>query len=629
MFDLVHENKRFVQVILALIILPFVFWGVNSAHNSSGGEALATVNGEEIHQQEFDNALRQQQATMRERMGDKFDPSLFEKPEIKQSILENLITQHFLTKQADTAGLMISDQQLAQIIGGIGAFQKDGKFDKKVYESVLRSQKLTPVMFEARVQQQFGISQLTDAYTNNGYASTSATARLVRLSEQQRVISISQVATDSFLSQVKVDDAAVKAYYDKNPAEFKTPEQARVEYVELSAEALLSQVEVSDDELKEYYKHHQQEYGTQEKRKASHILITVSANASEADKLVAKAKAEQVLQKVKKSPEKFAQLAKEFSKDPGSASKGGDLGEFGRGMMVKPFDDAVFKLQPGEISDLVETDYGFHIIKLISISPAKVLPLADVRAEIELKLRLQKAEDKFAELAEQFSNVVYEQRDTLKAAAELVGSPVQQSAWLSKSQVSTSPWTEDALKAVFSNDVLKDKRNSAAIEVASNTFLSVRLLEYKPASERPLSEVSDVIRKKLLHQQAQEMAFKQGKANLEQLKRGENVKIVWKTGQTMSRQQLSRMGVDLMRHVFQADAKKLPAYIGEESASGNYTLVRVDEVKEAAEVNEEKRSRFVKELRKLSGDELLRGYLADAKKHAEISSKTFAADVSK
>ncbi|MDX8399378.1 MAG: SurA N-terminal domain-containing protein, partial [Gallionellaceae bacterium] len=155
MFDMVHENKRFVQVILALIILPFAFWGVNSTRDSDG-DALATVNGEEIYQQEFDNTLRQQQGTMRQRMGDKFDPTLFDKPEIKQSILDNLITQRLLTKQAATTGLMISDEQLAQIIGDIGAFQKDGKFDNDIFKSVLRSQKLTPLEFEARVQEQFG-----------------------------------------------------------------------------------------------------------------------------------------------------------------------------------------------------------------------------------------------------------------------------------------------------------------------------------------------------------------------------------------------------------------------------------------------------------------------------------------
>ena len=629
MFDLVHENKRLVQIILALIILPFALWGVDSYRKSGSGEALATVNGEKIHQQEFDNALRQQQSRMREMMGDKFDPAIFDKPEVKRSILENLASQRLLALQARAAGLTVSDEQLAQVIAGIGAFQKDGKFDKQRYESVLRNQNMSPLTFEARVQQELGMRQLTDAYANNGYASNSAADFLIHLNEQQRVVSMSQIAADQFLKQLTVDDAAVKTYYEKNAAEFQTPEQARVEYVIFSAEALLPQVAVDDAEVKKYYEEHQQEFGTQEQRHAAHILITVAAQAPEAEKQAARAKAEQVLQQVRQAPGKFAELAKQYSQDPGSAANGGDLGMFGRGMMVKPFDDAVFQLKPGEISGLVQSDFGFHIIKLLAIKPAKVQTLDEVKGLIAQKLKAQKAGDKFAELAEKFSNAVYEQSDTLKPAAELVKMPLQQSAWLSKGQAETSPWTGKALQAVFSKEVLKEKRNSAAVEIAPNELLAVRLLEYKPASTRPLAEVSDAIRQKLLHQQALELASKQGKATLEQLQRGEKPNLVWKTGQAMTRAQFSGQGADLVRQVFQADAAKLPAYIGVESTQGGYLLVRVDEVKEAGAADEAKRAHYVQEMRKLSGDELLQAYVADARKHADISIKAFASDEKK
>jgi peptidyl-prolyl cis-trans isomerase D len=629
MFDIVHENKKWVQIILALIILPFAFWGVDSYRKSGGGEALATVNGEKISQQEFDNALRQQQGRMREMMGDKFDPAIFDKPEIKHSILESLASQRLLTLQARAAGLTISDEQLAQVIASIEAFQTDGKFDKKRYESVLRSQNLSPLMFEARVQQELGMRQLTDAYANNGFASNNAADNLIRLNEQQRVVSMSQITADSFLKQITVDDATVKAYYEKNATEFQTPEQARVEYVMLSAEALLPQVAVDDAEIKKYYEEHQPEFGTQEQRQAAHILIAVAAQAPEADKQAAKAKAEQVLQQVRQSPGKFAELAKQYSQDPGSAAKGGDLGVFGRGMMVKAFDDAVFQLKPGEISGLVQSDFGFHIIKLLAIRPAKVQPLAEVKGEIALKLKMQKAGDKFAELAEKFSNVVYEQSDTLKPAAELVKAPLQQSAWLNKSQAETMPWTGKALQAVFSKEVLTDRRNSTAIEIAPNTLLAVRLLEYKPASTRPLAEVSDAIRQKLQHQQALELALKQGKATLEQLKRGEKPNLVWKAGQAMTRTQLAAQGGDLVHQVFQANAAHLPAYVGVENTQGGYLIVRVDAVKDVAAVDEAKRARYVNEIRKLTGDELLQAYVADAKKHADITIKAFVADEKK
>jgi peptidyl-prolyl cis-trans isomerase D len=629
MFDFVHENKKWVQIVLAVIILPFALWGVSSYRQSGGGEALATVNGEKIYPQEFDNALRQQQGRMREMMGDKFDPAMFDKPEVKHSILENLVGQRLLTLQARAAGLTVSDEQLAQVIAGIEGFQKDGKFDKQRYESVLRSQNMSPLVFESRVQQELDMRQLTDGYANNGYASNSVADNLIRLNEQQRVISTSQIAADSFLKQITVDDAAVKNYYDKNATEFQTPEQARVEYVILSAEALLPQVAVDDAEIKKYYDEHQPEFGTQEQRQAAHILITVTAQAPDAEKQAAKAKAEQVLQQVKQSPGKFAALAKQYSQDPGSAANGGDLGMFGRGMMVKPFEDAVFQLKPGEISGLVQSDFGFHIIKLLAIKPAKVQALNEVKGIIAEKLKMQKAGDKFAELAEKFSNVVYEQSDTLKPAAELVKAPLQQSAWLNKTQAGTLPWTDKALQAVFSKEVLKDKRNSTAVEIAPNTLLAVRLLEYKPASTRPLAEVSDAIRQKLQHQQALEMAFKQGKSTLEQLKRGEKPNLVWTNGQAMTRAQLSAQGNDLMRQVFQANPAKLPAYVGAETPKGGYLLVRVDSVKDIASVDENRRARYVHEIRKLTGDELLQAYMADARKHADISIKAFATDEKK
>lgn len=626
MFDFVHERKRFVQIVLLLIILPFAFWGIDSYRRSGGGESLATVNGEKISQQEFDNALRQQQDRMRESMGNKFDQAMLDQPEVKNSVLENLVSQRLLISQARAAGLTVNDEQVAQVITGIESFQKDGKFDKQRYATALSRQNMSPLTFEARVRQEMGMRQMIDTYTQNGYASNAIADSLIRLNEQQRVISMAEVTLDPFLKQVTLDEAAVKNYYEKNPKEFQAPEQVRVEYVTFSAEALQSQMAVDDAEIKKYYDEHQPEFGTQEQRQAAHILISVAAQASDADKQAAKVKAEQVLQQVKKSPAKFAELAKQHSQDPGSAANGGDLGLFGRGMMVKPFDDAVFQLKPGEISGLVQSEFGFHIIKLLAVKPAKTLSLEEAKNTIAQKLKLQKANDKFAELAEKFSNTVYEQSDTLKPAAELVKAPVQQSGWLNKGQVETRPWTDKALQAVFAKEVVKDKRNSAAVEVAPNTLLAARVLEYKPASTRPLAEVSDAVRQKLMRQQAHELVLKQGRDMLTRLQQGENLKLEWKPAQMITRTQHAGQSNELVRQVFQADTAKLPAYAGAENAQGGYTLVRVDAVKETAAIDEAKHTGYLQQLRQLTGDELFRAYLADARKNAKISMKTFVAE---
>jgi len=629
MFDFVHEKKRVVQFVLLLIILPFAFWGVDSYRKSGGGESLASVNGDKIGAQEFDNAMRQQQQRMREVAGPSFDQAIFEKPEIKHQILEGLVAQHLLGSEARKSGLTVTDEQLAEVIAGIGAFQKDGKFDKQQYETVLGGQGMSPPVFEARVRQELSSRQLTDAYNQNGYASNIVADNLIRLNEQQRVVSVAKFDLESIQKQIKVDAAAVDDYYKKNQGEFKMPERAKVEYVIFSSESLMSQVAVDDAEIKKYFDEHQSEFGTQEQRQASHILITVSAQASDADKKVAKEKAEQVLQKVKQSPASFAALAKEYSQDPGSAANGGDLGMFGHGTMVKPFEEAVYKLKVGEISDLVQSDFGYHIIKLTAVKAAKTQALSEVKGFIAQRLKAQKASDKFAELAEKFSNTVYEQSDSLKPAADLVKASVQQGGWLNKGLSPGGVWTDKVLQAVFSDDVLKNKRNTTAVEVAPNTLLSARVVEYQAATVRPLAEVSAGIQKKLQHQQAVDMVAKQGGDLLSHLQHGEKANANWQPVQTITRAQHAGLDVELAQLVFKVSSAKLPAYVGLPQAQNGFALARIDAIKDPAAADEGKRNRYLQQIRQITGDELLQSYLADAKKHADISMKAFTSDEKK
>lgn len=629
MFDFVHEKKRIVQVVLALIVLPFALWGVDSYRNSGDVASVATVNGKKISQQEFENAMEQQRQRIREMSGSNFDASFFDKPEIKKSVLDGLVTQHLLFGEAGEAGLAVSDEQMAQIIAGVGAFQKDGKFDKQRYEAALSAQGMTPSMFESRVRQDLMTRQLTDAFSQNGYAAEAMAENLIRLNEQQRVVSVSALNVDAFLKQAKVDDAAVKEYFDKNAQQFQIPERAKVEYVTFSLDSLLSQVSASEQEIKGYYEEHMNEFGTQEQRQAAHILIALSKQASAAEQQAAKSKAEQVLQQVKQSPNKFAALAKQYSQDPGSAANGGDLGLFGRGAMVKPFEDAVFSLNAGEISGLVQSDFGFHIIKLVAIKPAQVQALGEVRGFIAQRIKTQHASDRFAELAEKFNNTVYEQSDSLKPAAELVKSPVQGGVLLSKGQAPSGLWNAKVLEAVFSEDALKNKRNTPAIEVAPNTLLAARVVDYQPATVRPLAEVASDIRNKLLRQQAQQNATKQGEALLGQLLRGEKAQVAWKPAQSITRAQHADMKQEVAQAVFRADVSKLPAYVGIEDAQQGYVIARIDTLKQVADIEEAKRSRYTQQIRQITGEELLMAYLSDAKKRADITAKNFAASEKK
>lgn len=628
MFDFVNEKKRVVQIVLALIILPFALWGVDS-YRHSGDASLATVNDYQVGQAEFEDAMDQQRQRLREVAGENFDPALFDRPEIKRSILEGVVLQHVLQDEAAKVGLVVSDAQMAQIIAGIPAFQTDGNFDKKRYEAALRAQGMTTAVFEYRVRRDLLNRELTDAYAQNGFASGEVADRLIRLNEQQRVVSLTAFGLDAFLKQVQVADADVKAYYDRNASQFEMAERAQIDYVVFSANQLAEDIKPTAAEVEGYFSEHQSEFSTQEQRRAAHILITVAPKASAEEKQAAKAKAEDLLRQVKASPERFAALAKQYSQDPGSAANGGDLGMFGRGAMVKQFDEAVFALKVGQISDLVETDYGYHIIKLTAIEPVKVEPLSQVRTMIEDRLREQQAADRFAELAEKFSNAVYEQSDSLQPAAELVGAKIVHGTWLSRDQKPQGLWSEKVLQAVFADDAVKDQRNTAAIEVQPNTLLAARVTSHQPASLRPYAEVASGIRQLLQRERAVQAAEAAGKDQLAGLQAGKVERLVWKSGVQLSRAQRSDLDPALLRQIFNADVSKLPAYVGMADAQRGYVIARIDAVKDVQDIDAAKRGRYLEQMRKVAGEALLAAYLEDAKTRADITLKPFAAEEAK
>ncbi|MBI5437393.1 MAG: SurA N-terminal domain-containing protein [Nitrosomonadales bacterium] len=619
MFDFVHEKKRLVQIVLALIILPFAFWGVDS-YNRSGNtaEVVATVNGAKIPKQEFENALRKQQDRLRQMLGAKFDETMLGDPEMKRAAIDNLVAQRLLVERAKSIGLTVTDEQMAHVILGIEAFRNDGKFDKKLYEAALASQGMSPLMFEARLRDDLLGQQMRDAYAQNGFVSNGVASNIIRLNDQQRMVSVSSISFQPFVTQSRADEADIKKYYGQNQKEFHSPEQAKVEYVKFSADTLSGKAGVAPEEVRQYYEAHQGDFGTPEQRQAAHILIAVTAAAPQAEQDAARAKAERLLQQARQNPAKFAELAKLNSQDTGSAANGGNLEFFGRGMMVKPFEEAAFALKQGEISGLVKSDFGYHIIKMAAIKPARILSSDEARAGIENKLRQQKAADRFAELAEKFSNTVYEQSDTLKPASDLAGVKVEQSGWLVKGEDAGEPWTAKMLQAIFTDEAVKNKRNTAAIEVAANTLVAARVLEYKPAAVRPLDEVQEAIRQKLLRQQALELAAKQGKTLLEQLQRGDKPALNWAAPQTITRAQHGSLDKEMARKIFQADAARLPQFVGAESAQNGYVLARIDAVKDGAKPDETKRARYAQQLRQVSGEEMFQAYLSDAKQQAAI-----------
>jgi peptidyl-prolyl cis-trans isomerase D len=447
---------------------------------------------------------------------------------------------------------------------------------------------------------------------------------MLRIQSEERQVAELRITPEQFAGEVKLGADAARKFYDENQTLFQTPELLRAEYVVLSLEGLLSQVAVSDAEVKQWYDSHKDRFQQAEERRASHILITASATASDADKAKAKAKAEELLKEVQKSPAKFAELAKQNSQDPGSAANGGDLGFFGRGMMVKPFEESVYSLKDGQISGLVQSDFGFHIIKLTGVKAAKVKTLDEVRAEIEGELKRQGAQRRYAEAAESFSNMVYEQSDSLAPAAEKFKLKIQQSQMLPKSipaqaLPSLGPLgNEKLLAALFSEDAVKNKRNTDAVEVAQNTLVAARVLDYKPAAVRPFETVKADIETMLKAKEATAMAKSRGEARLAELKAGQD-KVNWALVKYVSRLQGKQVSPAAMQAIFRADGQKLPSYAGVELPNnGGYALYKIMGVKPLEKVDEDKRRVLQSEYTALVSQEDFAAYLAGLRQRYKV-----------
>ncbi len=623
MFDFVNRKKRVVQVIMGLAVLPFLFWGVESYRDKGGEGYVAIVDGEEIPRREYEQALRDHHERMRAMLGANFDSAMLDTFEVRNSVLERLIQQRLLHREAVNNGFIVLDSELVKTIRDIPAFQRDNKFSKQQYEELLRNQGLTPVMFESRVRQELLLQQLLDGYSENAFAPKMVAERVQYLSEVQREISQMQITPEQYLSQVIPTDADITAYYERHKADFNLSERARIEYLVLSLDAVAKNEAVSDEAIKTYFAEHQDEFGQSEERKASHILISVSADALDDEKQKARDKAEGILELVRQNPERFAEITKEHSDDPGSAVQGGDLGFFGRGVMVKSFEDKIFSMQLDEISDIVETDFGFHVIKLTAIKEGKHPDLEEVREQIEKKLKIEMVGSVFGEIAEDFSNVVYEQGDNLQAAAEKFELSIQTSDWITKNTAEPAILAnEKLLIAIFSDDAISNQRNTGAIEVKPDTFVSARILEHKPATAQSLMVVRDQIIEKLKKQMAEAIAVEEGQTKLARLQAGEDVDdVAWSDAKQISYMQSQGLDHETLRAIFRAETNELPAYTGTANPNGGFNLIRINKVIEPESADTTKFGNFTKQLQQMITQEEMSSYLAALRQRYEVKIK--------
>src|SRR5512137_519875 len=516
MFDSVRTHRRWMMLFMLVLIFPtFVFFWLQGYNRFLGGEhPIAQVDGSPVTQQEFDQAQRERIERLRQQFGPDFDPRLLETQEARASILDGLVLNRALTNEANKSGIVITTDRLREIIASVPGFQDDGKFSYDKYKAYVASQGMTEAMFEQRVREDLRKQALVQAVVESSTVPKTVATRLDTMLREQREVRELRFTAEQFLPKVKVTDEQVAEYYGKNRALFETPESAKVEYLVLSPETIAGAGSVPEAEVKAYYDQNKARYGTDEQRRASHILITAEGG----DKAAARKKAEQLLAQVRAKPGDFEKLARENSKDPGSAAQGGDLGFFGKGMMVKPFEEAVFRMKPGEISDVVESDFGFHIIKVTEVKAAEVKPFEQVKGDIERDLRTLQAQKEFAKAAEQFTNLVYEQADSLQPAADALKLKIQQVDALTRRGL--APYMSPrVVEALFSEESLKSKRNTQAIEVATNTLVSARIVEHKPAAVRPLDEVKPQVRQLVERREAVRLAREAGEARLAELRK--------------------------------------------------------------------------------------------------------------
>ncbi|MDA1118699.1 MAG: SurA N-terminal domain-containing protein [Proteobacteria bacterium] len=613
MFEFIQKNKRLAQVVLVLMVIPFAFFGLESYTRSSGGkDAVATVDGVGITQREFGDELRLQQERLRTAFRRGIDADALDTPETRRALLDSLLSQRLLADAALRARLTVSDSTLRETIAAIPAFQADGAFSKPTYEVLLRAQNMTPQMFESRMRYDMSVSQLTRALAETAIVSRSVDERLAALQAQRREVSEALVAAQPYLAQVKISEAQLRAYYDANPAEFRIAERVRAEYLVLSAETLGRQDAVSDAELRAAYEARSAQYRVEEQRRASHILVKTR---EEADRLAAEAR---------KSPARFAELATKHSQDPGSAQKGGDLGLFGRGMMVPAFEQAAFSQKEGDVGSPVQSDFGWHVIRVTGIQAAKARPFDDVRAELAAELGRQKGSRQFAESAEAFSNMVYEQSDSLTPAAERFKLALQTSGWITRAPAAEAGVLANAklLGALFAADSIKMKRNTDAVEVAANVLVAARVLEHQPQAQRKFDEVRAGIEADLRAVEAAGLAQKAGEAKLAALQRGADAGVSWGAPKPVSRRSPQAVPAGALRQIMSADAGKLPAYVGAVRGAEGYMLYRVGRVLEAEPRPEPQRLAELERARQLAGARQLESYVASLRARADIEIHT-------
>lgn len=579
MFDFVRTHSRLMLGLIVLLIIPsFVFFGIEGYSRFKDGATAdaAKVDGRGITRAEWLAAHQRQVERMRQQMPG-VDVKLFDTPQMKRQTLDMLVQEYLLRSAAYKLHLAPSNDRLDRLFKSDPNLAALRNPDGSVNRDMLAAQGLSSEAFAEQLRQDYASQQVLGGVRNTGFATATTASMALDAMLQRREVQFERFDPAAYAAKVSPSDADLAAYLKANEQRFAAPERATIEYVVLDLAAIGKDIPLPEAELRKYYDENIARYTSAEERRASHILIKADKDMPAADRAKARARAEAILAEVRKSPASFAEVARKQSEDTGSAGQGGDLDFFGRGAMVKPFEDAVFAMKTGEISNLVESDFGFHIIQLTAVRGGEKKPFDQVRSEIETEVRKALAQKRYAEAAEQFSEIVYQQYDSLQPVIDKLKLE-KRTAVVARAPApgaSGALASEKLLTAVFGNEAVKNKRNTDAIEVGPNQMASARVVKYEPAHTLSLDEVKDKVRAAVVAEQAAALARKDGQARLEALRKAD---APLPASATVSRAQMQGLPREVVDAVLRADMAKGPAVVGVDLGNQGYVVARVTKV---------------------------------------------------
>lgn len=584
MFDLVRKHTKILMFMMFLLIIPaFVLVGIDGYKRfNDGGQAVARVGGRDITQSEWDFAHKSEVERIRA-SAPSIDVKLLDSPQARQATLEKLLRERVLGEASDKLRLVTSDVRLARELQqnpSIASLRRaDGTMDLERYRQLVASQGLTPEGFEARVRRDLSVRQVEIGVLGTALSAAAIADVAVGAFFEKREIQLVTMLASDFAAKVIPTEGELEAFYKAHQKDFQAPESINVDYVVLDIDSIKKSITINEQDLKSYYEQNAARLSGNEERRASHILINAPKDAPAAEREKAKARAQELLGQVRKAPAEFPDLARKNSQDKGSAPTGGDLDFFGRGAMVKPFEDAAFAMKKGDISDVVESDFGYHIIQLTDIKAPKQRSFEEVRATLESDLKTQQAQRKFAESAEAFTNGVYEQPDSLKPVADRLKLEIKSARGVTRKVIAGNTGVlanNKFLTALFGEDAVQKKRNTDAVEAGPSQLVAGRVTQYLPARILPFAEVKASVGDQLIATRASELAHKEGQARLASWK----AKPADMTAPVVlvSRDQPQAAPPEVVNASLKADPAALPALMGVDLGAMGYAVLKVNRI---------------------------------------------------